>query len=117
MRLVKKSAHAGADFLNQPHSIIVTLIKRRHGLPSQVVTGSLNLKYGVFDEKLFQNTKTNFKRTYFDVIQRKDENLTVTGFEPAISRFEAERVIRCATRTWYYGFFNKIVLKHEKPKM
>jgi hypothetical protein len=65
----------------------------------------------------FKTQKTNFKRTYFDVIQRKDENLTVTGFEPAISRLQAERVIRCATRTWYYGFFNKIVLKHEKPKM
>jgi hypothetical protein len=37
------------------------LIKRRHGLPSQVVTGSLNLKYGVFDEKLFQNTKNQLQ--------------------------------------------------------
>ena len=27
----------------------------------------------------------------------------MAGFEPAISQFEAERVIRFATWTWYYG--------------
>ena len=31
-------------------------------------------------------------------MKTKKIELSVTGFEPAISRFVAERVIRCATR-------------------
>ena len=33
-------------------------------------------------------------------------SLSVTGFEPAISRFVAERVIRCATRMVYKSYLN-----------
>ena len=40
---------------------------------------------------------TNFK-TLKEIEKNKKISLSVTGFEPAISRFVAERVIRCATR-------------------
>ena len=40
-------------------------------------------------------------RDFVNMCKSKKFSLSVTGFEPAISRFVAERVIRCATRIRY----------------
>ena len=46
--------------------------------------------------KTSKNVKIKLQRNV--AINIKKFSLSVTGFEPAISRFVAERVIRCATR-------------------
>ena len=47
--------------------------------------------------KTSKNVKIKLQRNVAINIKKKI-SLSVTGFEPAISRFVAERVIRCATR-------------------
>ena len=49
--------------------------------------------------KTSKNVKIKLQRNV--AINIKKFSLSVTGFEPAISRFVAERVIRCATRMAY----------------
>ena len=47
------------------------------------------------------NAKITGKTSKNVKIKLQKLSLSVTGFEPAISRFVAERVIRCATRMAY----------------
>jgi hypothetical protein len=56
--------------------------------------------------RLKQKMKKNQIHPQIHLRLRLRLSTSMTGFEPAISRFEAERVIRCATWTWYYDVFN-----------